>query len=556
MSRSSNSPWIIAKLSLQMNSRKSRWQHASSRRNTARGRNSFPPQIHATNASVPETSTTRPSPTIPTAAKPTVRSICDSNHSCSEAAFRSSQAKSAAQSTGNAVSSNSRLMHADCQFEYFLAKSSKKVIKRSVDESDETTEKGQTVFVVTPSKNMEQFLAAIESANPVWSTLPDSPVTEASTTTTAIPTLSTDPFQAPSDFTTIPVSATAEESTTPLERAFAEFSTEAFTSKAETPTTESTTTEQANTTFTSTTTEAQTTKKSSSEEYISLSSELNESSGSDETEETKESNETSAPTTSTTTAVPYHEIDVRSSAPLEASTTTTTTTTEEPTSKASTTTLSSEIQKAIQDIGRSLEAFEDPLTTIVPQTTTQEARETSSAYSSTTEGSTTVTVTESTSTESSTLKVVEDQPTTTSSLSESTTPTFPGLSPTDLDKLLSTLRQYDAQVEALTSTPPPLPLLSEGVQVEMKTEFVNYTVSSESREFKDEPRPIAKRSVPDVDLIPRYFKHIAAAKEKGCAYNGRSFKLGEVIKTDNECLKCFCEYAPIGHCVLKEKCNF
>lgn len=130
---------------------------------------------------------------------------------------------------------------------------------------------------------------------------------------------------------------------------------------------------------------------------------------------------------------------------------------------------------------------------------------------------------------------------------------FDNIFPTAFDKLLTTLKDFVAQAEAATSTEAPKPATTVSApQLEKKVEFVNFTVSEE--QHNDESKVIVKRSIPAVDLIPRYYKHLSI-KEKGCAFNGRSFKVGEIIKTDNDCLKCICEYAPIGHCVLKEKCN-
>lgn len=147
--------------------------------------------------------------------------------------------------------------------------------------------------------------------------------------------------------------------------------------------------------------------------------------------------------------------------------------------------------------------------------------------------------------------------------------------PTEFDKLLTTLREFVAKAEAIR--PPsalrPLPenlkpveeapptvveamqSVPEIPQVEQQVEFVNYTVSSEKHEEED-PHHIVKRSIRDADLVPVYYKrNFFSNKEKACIFNGNSYKIGEAIKTDNECLKCICEYAPIGHCLLKEKCN-
>lgn len=102
---------------------------------------------------------------------------------------------------------------------------------------------------------------------------------------------------------------------------------------------------------------------------------------------------------------------------------------------------------------------------------------------------------------------------------------------------------------------PPSIVLSDVLPFEQpaqQVEFVNYTISADSND-EDLPHVVIRRSIPKEDHKPRHDKSIA--KEKSCSFNGKIFKLGEVIKTDNSCLKCFCEYAPIGHCVVKEKCN-
>lgn len=139
---------------------------------------------------------------------------------------------------------------------------------------------------------------------------------------------------------------------------------------------------------------------------------------------------------------------------------------------------------------------------------------------------------------------------------QSTFSTIAEVSPTEFEKLLTTLREFVAKADSVASTEaaPTTPVQIVPQLVEQQIEFVNFTVSSEKH--NEETKSISKRSIPDADLIPRYFKqHYSSNKDRGCAFNGRSFKVGEVITTDNDCLKCICEYAPIGHCVLKEKCN-
>lgn len=144
----------------------------------------------------------------------------------------------------------------------------------------------------------------------------------------------------------------------------------------------------------------------------------------------------------------------------------------------------------------------------------------------------------------------EEVPSTTSA----TIPALNPVAPTEFEKLLSTLRDFVAKIDQFTTAAPQSSALTENVQ--KSVEYVNYTVSSGSEKV-DAVKSISKRSVPDADLNPRYFKqHYSSNKDKGCIFNGRNFKLGEPIKTDNGCLKCICEYAPIGHCMLKEKCDF
>lgn len=150
----------------------------------------------------------------------------------------------------------------------------------------------------------------------------------------------------------------------------------------------------------------------------------------------------------------------------------------------------------------------------------------------------------------STLSTTQEQPT--QAPSTIATPAENIAFPTEFEKLLTTLREFVARADSLR--PTEAPKTSPAPQLEQQIEFVNYTVSAA---LDDETKTISKRSVPDADLIPRFFKqHYASSKDNGCVFNSSFYKLGEAIKTDNECLKCICEYAPIGHCMLKEKCNF
>lgn len=122
----------------------------------------------------------------------------------------------------------------------------------------------------------------------------------------------------------------------------------------------------------------------------------------------------------------------------------------------------------------------------------------------------------------------------------------PPPSPTEFEQLLTTLKQY---VERLENTLAA----TKASEIDPPATFVNYTVSRSYNEEEDEEtKSISKRSVPTFDFLPRYFKH--ANKERGCSYGKRQYKLGEKIRTDNECLDCLCLYSPIGHCTKKKNC--
>lgn len=235
-----------------------------------------------------------------------------------------------------------------------------------------------------------------------------------------------------------------------------------------------------------------------------------------------------------------------------------------------------------ETITEAVKVLEQPeeLTTLAPETTTVKvAPETTLTPETTSEAATGTLTSEATSTtttqQTSTVVVLPTQelsaqttpseiPSTPAVTQEPTTQGTPttvatisdNVFPTEFEKLLTTLREFVAQADSLTSTSAPSTSATntEVTKVDQQVESVNFSVSTEKQ--NEETKSISKRSVRDADLIPAYYKqHLLSSKEKVCVYNGRSFKVGEVIRTDNECLKCLCEYAPIGHCILKEKCN-
>lgn len=129
---------------------------------------------------------------------------------------------------------------------------------------------------------------------------------------------------------------------------------------------------------------------------------------------------------------------------------------------------------------------------------------------------------------------------------------IPPPSPTEFELLLTTLKEYVAKLENSLST-------KKASDIDPPPTYVNYTVSRSvmgedieqevEEEDDEEVKSISKRSAPSLD----YFKR--ANKEKGCTYGKRHYKLGEEIRTDNECLECLCLYSPIGHCVKKKNCE-
>lgn len=129
-------------------------------------------------------------------------------------------------------------------------------------------------------------------------------------------------------------------------------------------------------------------------------------------------------------------------------------------------------------------------------------------------------------------------------------PPPPPPNPTEFEALLTTLKQY---VERLENTL----VATKASEIDPPAVFVNYTVSRSSNEDEqeenEETKSISKRSAPSFDFVPRYVKH--ANKEKGCSYGTRHYKVGEKIRTDNECLDCLCLYSPIGHCTKKKQCE-
>lgn len=101
--------------------------------------------------------------------------------------------------------------------------------------------------------------------------------------------------------------------------------------------------------------------------------------------------------------------------------------------------------------------------------------------------------------------------------------------PSELSSILTALRDILAKVESIAmSTLQGEKSASAKVQVNRK-----------------------KRSIIEqTEEVKQKFINI-----KGCTFEGNFFKVGEkIISVDDQCLECSCEYAPIGHCVVKQEC--
>ena len=94
---------------------------------------------------------------------------------------------------------------------------------------------------------------------------------------------------------------------------------------------------------------------------------------------------------------------------------------------------------------------------------------------------------------------------------------------------------------------------------EITSEYKNFTISfiqgptpsTADEEVKGQPR---KRSISEKTAIPYVLKAMKQTGSTECYFSGTTYKAGEKIKTDDDCLKCFCEFPPIGQCFQKDNC--
>ncbi|CAO1392624.1 unnamed protein product [Diamesa tonsa] len=94
---------------------------------------------------------------------------------------------------------------------------------------------------------------------------------------------------------------------------------------------------------------------------------------------------------------------------------------------------------------------------------------------------------------------------------------------------------------------------------EITSEYKNFTISfiqgstpsAVEGEVKGQPR---KRSISEKTAIPYVLKALKQTGSTECVFSGTTYKAGEKIKTEDDCLKCFCEFPPIGQCFQKDNC--
>lgn len=102
--------------------------------------------------------------------------------------------------------------------------------------------------------------------------------------------------------------------------------------------------------------------------------------------------------------------------------------------------------------------------------------------------------------------------------------------PTELNAILAALREILTHVESIAKRST----MEHGIT----------TSNNHSRK---------RRSIDEktIDEVKQKIVNI-----KGCSFDGKLFKVGErITSVEDSCLECFCEYAPIGHCVVKQECS-
>ncbi|CAO1379806.1 unnamed protein product [Diamesa serratosioi] len=164
---------------------------------------------------------------------------------------------------------------------------------------------------------------------------------------------------------------------------------------------------------------------------------------------------------------------------------------------------------------------------------------------------TTITITEKSTSESTSESSLQatTESTTVSTSSEPTT-----ISSTASIALSDSLAITESTIEATI-----IPEINLESVTEITSEYTNFTISFQQgptpratdEEEKRQPR---KRSISDKTAIPYVLKAMKQTGSTECIFSGIPYKAGEKIKTDDDCLKCFCEFPPIGQCFQKDNC--
>lgn len=101
--------------------------------------------------------------------------------------------------------------------------------------------------------------------------------------------------------------------------------------------------------------------------------------------------------------------------------------------------------------------------------------------------------------------------------------------PTELNAILAALREILTHVESIA-----------------KRSTSEHGITA-SNHHSRKRRAIEEKTIDEVKL--------KIVNIKGCSFDGKLFKVGErITSVKDSCLECFCEYAPIGHCVVKDEC--
>lgn len=162
-------------------------------------------------------------------------------------------------------------------------------------------------------------------------------------------------------------------------------------------------------------------------------------------------------------------------------------------------------------------------------------------------------------------KTSEEEKSTSQATTESTTAEATSKATTESSTSgVSSVTSSSASNDSVDITEPTIdttlvPELNLESVTEITSEYKNFTISfqlgptasAQEEEVKAQPR---KRSISEKTAIPYYLKAMKQSGSTECIFSGSTYKAGEKIKTDDDCLKCFCEFPPIGQCFQKDNC--